>query len=377
MGVLPAPVSSGCLQIEIWRLIGGKAGDDSQARLLADALDHPVKDKPLAFKPAYDQGKPWFRASFAHLAPGVAESLAPPWPRLVIAVGRRPAMVALEIKKRSQGASKTLLLGRPRHRRDFDLIVAPSHFLTPRAANICRVPWPLMQPNHSAIEAQSEAWAGRFENLERPLTTVLVGGATVPYALGARAGVDLVERARAATGHTGTLYFCTSRRSGRALREAIRHMVSARPDNERLFDWSAANGDNPYLALLGLADRHIVTGDSLSMMLEVAQLGAPLALYIPPLGMRPRSLLARGSRPFMYAWNQGAQRFEPRRVTNVLFQSGLINYARDLGAIHRQLLASGRATLLGEGFASQAEPLDLQLDEVAARVNALLSGAGS
>ena len=77
-----------------WLLTGGKAGDDAQARLLASALEMPVDEKPLEFKPAYVQGKPWFRASFTHLADGVNHGLESPWPRLVITVGRRPAMAA-------------------------------------------------------------------------------------------------------------------------------------------------------------------------------------------------------------------------------------------------------------------------------------------
>ena len=349
-------------------LIGGKIGDDSQACLLAKGLGFRVTEKPLSFKPAYREGKPWFRASFAHLEAGVAEQLAPPWPDVVIAVGRRPAMVALEIKRRSQAKSRILLLGRPRNPRDFDVAVTPAHILAPRQANICRVPWPLLIPDSVRIQAHSEAWSNRLKDLKRPLTAVLVGGSTSPYALGARAGRVLVERARAATQDEGTLYFSTSRRSGSALTEVIRGSVAARPDSQVLYQWSASGEDNPYLALLGLADRFIVTGDSLSMMIEVAQLAKPLALFVPPLGVRPRSLIARLSRPLLYAWNAPTQRFEPREITNAMFRGGAINYARDLGQIHRQLIASGRAAWLGDGFASKAGPLDLELDRVVAEV---------
>ncbi len=302
----------------------------------------------------------------------VAESLVPPWPDLIISIGRRPAMVALEIKRRSHGKSKIVLLGRPRHRRHFDLVITPAHFLAPESENLCRVPWPLMVPDEARIEAAGRAWAGRLEHLKRPLTAVLVGGATVPYALGARAGDQLVEQVRSATRGEGTLYFCTSRRSGQALRDRLRSKVSQRPESERLFEWMPDAKDNPYHALLALADRFVVTGDSLSMMLEVAQRSKPLALYIPPLGFRPRSLLARLSRSALYQWENDTQRFEPRAVTKALFAAGIINYARDLGAIYRQLLASGRAELLSEGFASRLGELNLELDKAAERVSELL-----
>lgn len=356
-----------------WLLTGGKAGDDAQARILAGALEVPVEEKPLQFKPAYVHGKPWFRASFSHLAEGVNHGLEPPWPQLVITVGRRPAMAALEIKKRSEGFAKIVLIGRPRQRRRFDLSVAPAQFLVPETPEICRVPWPFLEPDRARIAQAAREWASRFAGLPRPVTAVFVGGATVPYALGASEGRKFCDRVRRATKEEGFLYYCTSRRSGRAFVDALRKRVAERPDQERLFAWSADSRDNPYLGLLGCADRFVVTGDSLSMMLEVAQLSRPLALYIPPFGLRPRSLLARGSRPFLYRWDQGAKRFEPRSLTNALFSFGVINYARDLGAIHHQLLSSGRAALLGEGFASAPEPLDLECGRVAERVNGLFA----
>ena len=355
-----------------WLLTGGKAGDDAQARLLASALELPVDEKPLAFKPAYVQGKPWFRASFSHLADDATHGLDPPWPELVITVGRRPAMAALEIKKRSEGFSKIVLIGRPRQSRGFDLSVSPAQFMVPETPEICRVPWPFLKPDEARVTQAVSDWHGRFESLPRPLTAVFVGGATVPYALGASEGGELVRRVRQATKEEGFHYYCTSRRSSLAIVDALGKSIAERPDQERLFRWTADGADNPYLGLLGLADRFVVTGDSLSMMLEVAQLSRPLALYVPPLGLRPRSLLARGSRPFLYRWDQCVERFEPRGLTNRLFSLGAINYARDLGAIHRQLLSSGRAALLGEGFNSRPEQLDLELGRVVSRVRKLI-----
>ena len=43
--------------------------------------------------------------------------------------------------------------------------------------------------------------------------------------------------------------------------------------------------DNPYRALLGTADGFVVTGDSISMLVEVAALGKPLAIFPLPTGL--------------------------------------------------------------------------------------------
>ena len=53
------------------------------------------------------------------------------------------------------------------------------------------------------------------------------------------------------------------------------------PAGARLYRWHDG-GANPYHALLGLADRFVVTGDSVSMMVEVARLGKPLAIFALP-----------------------------------------------------------------------------------------------
>ncbi len=375
---LTAPVSeAGDAQLpgegRIWLLTGGKAGDDSQARLLASELACPVEEKPLVFKSAYVKGKPWFRASFAHLAEGVEHGLRPPWPTLVLAIGRRPTMAALEIVKRSGGVTRVVVLGRPRQGRGVALSIAPAQFLVSDDDAVLRVPWPLLCPDLLRIEAAVENWKSRFAALPRPVTAVLVGGATVPYALGSREGKDLVAAVRRATREQGSIYFCTSRRSGRSLVRALQSCVSERPQQERLFAWSASGQEeNPYLALLGFADRFVVTGDSLSMMLEVAQLSKPLALHIPPFGLRPRSLVARASKRLLYRWNPEPERFEPRRLTKSLLTLGVLHHARDLGIIHRQLIACGRAALLGERFASQPGPLDLEIERAVRRVHDLM-----
>ena len=343
---------------------------------MVEALGWPVTVKQLSFKSRYEYGKPWFRASFSHLQEEARSDLRSPWPDLVIAVGRRPAMVAMEIKRRSQGRSKIILIGRPRHRRAFDLAVAPAHLLVPDQHGICRVPWPLIRLSGERVARSSERWSSQIDDLPRPLTAVLVGGATVPYAFGPGQARELVTRVREATGGEGCAYFCTSRRTGARVTAELQSCLSADASAERLFAWTADAAANPYLALLGLADRFVVTGDSLSMMLEVAQVGKPLALHVPPLGLRPRSLLAPCSKRFLYRFDPTTQRLEPRGLTNALFRVGLINYARDLGAIHHGLLRSGRAALLGEGFSSRPEPLDLELERVVQRVNELVGACG-
>ena len=56
------------------------------------------------------------------------------------------------------------------------------------------------------------------------------------------------------------------------------------PEQAVFFEWSADVVENPYQALLGSADGFIVTGDSVSMMVEVIYLHKPLAIFPLPGG---------------------------------------------------------------------------------------------
>ena len=79
----------------------------------------------------------------------------------------------------------------------------------------------------------------------------------------------------------GTPYLTTSRRTPARSIEALRARL---PASARLFRWTPDAADNPYLGLLGLADGFVVTGDSISMLVEIAACEKPLAILELPCG---------------------------------------------------------------------------------------------
>ena len=54
------------------------------------------------FRAPYVMGKPHFRASLYHIDRAL-RALEPPWPDLILTVGRRPSMAALWVKAQAQG----------------------------------------------------------------------------------------------------------------------------------------------------------------------------------------------------------------------------------------------------------------------------------
>jgi mitochondrial fission protein ELM1 len=373
----PAPSSgtasprSPCAAIapRIWLLLGDKAGDNAQVRIIADALGWPYEVKDLVFRARYVKGKPLFRTSLHHVDRTRSSPLEPPWPDLILTVGRRPLMAALWVKAQAKGGTRLVVVGRPKGFLDrFDLVIAPPQFHLPCRANVLRLDLPLMRVDAAAVAAAAEAWRDRLAAMPRPLVALLVGGPTRPYVFDAAVARDLIEQCRkAAAAEGGSLYVTTSRRTPPAVVEAL---AAALPTGARLYRWDAG-GDNPYHALLGLADRLVVTGDSISMMVEVARLGKPLAIFaLPATGRWLRLRGALGQR--LAALGHGPAGLLAS-LADGLYRLRIAKYARDLPEIHRRLYARGLAVPLGQPFQPpQTRPSD-DLARAVERVRALMS----
>jgi hypothetical protein len=151
----------------------------------------------------------------------------------------------------------------------------------------------------------------------------------------------------------------------------VEALAAALPAGARLYRWDAG-GDNPYHALLGLADRFVVTGDSISMMVEVARLGKPLAIFALPEGkgaLRPRSALGRR----LAALEEGPAAAVLRPVADLLFRLRIAKYARDLSEVHRRLYASALAVPLGAPFRPPGPRVPDDLARAVERVRALMA----
>ncbi len=370
--ILPQGPSAGETRpARVWLIIGDKPGDNAQVELVARALDWPVEVRRLRFLARYQTGKPRFRASVAHLDPAASDPLLPPWPDLVLTIGRRPSMAALWVKKQSGDATRLVIIGRPRRFLDrFDLVLAPPQYRVPDRPNVLRLALPLLAADADAVRRASDAWRERFAPLPRPVTAVLVGGPTGRFIFDERVTADLVAAVLASTGGAGTLFVTTSRRTPAAVARALELVL---PSSATLYHWRAADSANPYHALLGLADSFVVTGDSASMMVEVARLGRPLLIY--PLPERPSPVTALR--------RQLASRLQPPPVARPpsqllgtigswLYDRGIVFYSRDFDDLYRALTERGLASLLRGPSSAAPTIVPDELPEVAARIRALI-----
>jgi mitochondrial fission protein ELM1 len=353
----------------IWLVIGDKLGDNAQARMIADSLGLPYETRRLLPKDEYVLGKPRFRISLEHLDLERSDPLAAPWPDLIITVGRRHSMAALWIKAQNP-ATRVVLLGRPRRWIEkFDLVITLPQYQVPDLPNVVRLNLPLMRADKAGVARVADSWRPRLANLRKPLIAVLVGGPTRPYRFDADVATELLNACKQLQArYGGTLYLSTSRRTTPAIATSLRAQL---PAGSVLHEWTSGGHDNPYLALLGLADYFVVTGDSVSMMIEVADCGKPLAIFSLPsdrLGRMWQGVLLRlhrneGGGPLagVYRW-----------IGRLLYTLGIAGFARDLGELQQQLLDGGFAVRAGEPFKPLTRPLPVELERATSRIKALI-----
>jgi hypothetical protein len=345
-----------------WLMLGGKLGDNAQAELVAESLGWPYHRKNLVFLEKYQTGKPRFRPTLGHVDLARSSRLGAPWPDLIITIGRRPSMAALAVRKKSGGHSRIVVIGRPRLLSELALGVATPQYSVPQASNVMHLDFPLMRPDKSRIDKARDATIASLGRLPRPLTAVLVGGSTSPYVLDAGAATRLLSAARQAC-PDGTIYLSTSRRTSK---EVVERLADDLQPRERLYVWRPDDPENPYLGLLAHADRIIVTCDSVSMMIEAARMGKPLAIFEVPARFTVIQKLRRAFARFLDPTkNRGAG------IRHWLYARGLLSYPRDLGRMERALAARDKAVTLGQPFPPAHDGVPDESAAVAARIRAL------
>jgi mitochondrial fission protein ELM1 len=226
------------------------------------------------------------RAFFAMLAPRgpidpkdapgrVNSPLAPPFPDIAFAAGRRTIPYLRRLKRASAGKTFTVFLGDPRigpHIADaiwapvHDRIRGPNVIVTPTAPHI-------LSPQ--ALDAARAHPDPRIATLPAPRVALLVGGPSRHHAFDALEQNRLIEAARAVLASGASLMATASRRTPPALVVRLRALAAQTP---RAFVW-AGEGDNPYVSLLALADEVIVTADSTNMVGEAVATAAPVHIF--------------------------------------------------------------------------------------------------
>jgi mitochondrial fission protein ELM1 len=262
---------------EVWVLADDRAGNVGQCVGVAEALGRPFAVKQIRYDrlgrlPNLVRGAGLLGVDAASRA-----GLLPPWPRVVIAAGRRTAPVARWIKRQCGAVLVQIMDPGTAGRAEFDLVAVPRHDRPTPAANRLIITGAPHRVTPVRLAAEAELWRPRFAHLPRPWVAVMVGGATRQRSFPVELASELGHRA-AGLAQNGSVLLTTSRRTGA---EQERALLAAIAEPRYTHLWSGG-GDNPYFGFLALADAIVVTGDSVSMCCEACAAPAPVYVFAPP-----------------------------------------------------------------------------------------------
>lgn len=271
---------------ETWIVTDGAVGMEAQGIAVAEAVGLPYTLKRV--KPTGPMQL--IPTRFQHLVPAkgrisASESnspLTPPWPRLVISIGRRSVPLALAIKQ--LGGGYGVHIQNPKvPARFFDLIAAPVHddFDGP---NVITTFGAVHSVTADRLVEAGARYAPKIANLPHPRITVLLGGESRAFKFPPEDGARFGQALAAAARETGGSLLITPSRRTRA--DTLRAVAEAIKDVPNVV-WDGS-GENPYFAFLSLADAIVVTEDSVNMVTEATGTGKPV--YIQPLSGRSTRL---------------------------------------------------------------------------------------
>ena len=274
----------------IWVMPGNRPGDDAQVYALAEELGLPFETRKLEFNWRYWLDGKFMGASAISVTNDVRErTLRPPWPDLLIFVGRRSVPVARWIREQSGGRTKLVFIGHPRvHADNFDLVFTTRHYRTPSAPSMRLQPLAMSRYREPMNPTDEErAW---LDSLPRPHLLLMLGGKTRHWCMRPRYVAEMAAKlANRASQVGGSLIVARSARTTEEVLAAIEERLE--PTG---CEWRVVRHEFPRFAVL-LADGDMLfpTADSISMISESAITHRPVGIV--PIEMSWVGRVALGS----------------------------------------------------------------------------------
>jgi mitochondrial fission protein ELM1 len=265
-------------------LLGERHGDNNQVLALAEAVGLPFETRSLRYNVLRTLKGTQLGESLVSVERSCRRWLVPPWPDLVIAIGRRSVPVARWVRRQNGGRTKLVRVGHPRIDSSlFDLVITTPQYPVPPGNNVILLPLAMSRYRTRPVSTVEEsAWLAA---LPRPHLLMAVGGATKYWDLSTdglvRSATHLCARAVKAG---GSLIVVASPRTNPEGMEAVQAALEGKP-NCRVLTTNRLR----FPVLLTDADENFVTGDSVSMLSEAVLTGKPV-------GLIPIELSEEGSR---------------------------------------------------------------------------------
>ena len=282
----------------VWAVSDGAAGNARQATALACALGSEPRVFDIAMRNPWRWLAPRLttgaRAAFAS---SLRWQFAPPWPDIVVGCGRQAALLTRMIRQWSAGKTVSIQILDPRvDPALFDIVVAPKHDAL-AGPNVIQTIGSLNPVDDDWLKIAADEFSTLLQ-LPSPRTAFLIGGPRSGLALDAAWLDAMIAHLQAwLVREGGSVLIAASRRTPPEWMARLRGAF----DNGCAYFWaSAKDGPNPYAGYLALADRIVVTPDSVNMLSEACATGKPVFTLMPAnargkLGTFHAQLRERGS----------------------------------------------------------------------------------
>src|SRR5437868_3207352 len=134
----------------VWALLGAHPGDNNQILALAESLGVPFEAKDLRYNQWRHLHPRILGASLRSLTRQSRIMVAGQPPDLTISCGHRSVPVVQELRRRSQGRTRSVHIGYPRLSPDrFDLVVTGPEYPVPDHPHVLRIPLALSRARQS------------------------------------------------------------------------------------------------------------------------------------------------------------------------------------------------------------------------------------
>lgn len=274
-------------KLTCWTLTPGPVAFRKQTAGIAQALSLNFEEKQVKrSKPWCWLPKNWTGGALKQLQPG-SDRLTAPWPDVVISSGQHTIPYALAIRKASEDYCTLIHIQKPAVAfHHFDAIIAPEHDHA-QGDNVLQTLGATHDVTQAALAKAIEEFAPRFKPFKAPFCSVFIGGSSKQYTLThahtatlANTIINLAKR------YPGTILVSGSRRTGQ---ENMTYLARRFKDYTNIFLYNNV-GKNPYLGMLALAEKIIVTDDSVSMISEACYTGKPVYLLRLPEQQQRRKI---------------------------------------------------------------------------------------
>ncbi len=265
----------------VWILTDGKAGDEQPLAGIADAMGVIPEFRRVKPRRLFALLMPWGPIDCRDWPSRFGSPIAPPYPDICLATGRR-AVAYLRQLKRLSPTTCTVLFKDPRTRRHgADLVIVQAHdkLRGPQVKVVTTAPNRLTPSRLDAIRSDPPA---DLVALSSPRLAVLVGGNSRHHQFSSMDVARLIAGLEQRIADGAALMITASRRTPPVLAAALRSLAE---NHDRVVFWNG-EGTNPLAAYMALADELIVTADSTNMIGEAASTGHPIQIFHPTGGHR-------------------------------------------------------------------------------------------